>query len=70
MCDSNLRGVRGQDFFAECNKTTAETYSTLTNIYGNEMYYARVSEWHNRFLHNQEERIMIQNLLGPKTTNQ
>jgi len=44
MCDTNLGGVHGQDFFAECNKTAAETYSMLTNIYGNKMYNARVLE--------------------------
>jgi hypothetical protein len=42
-------------FFAECNKTTAETDSMLTNICGNEMYYACVLEWRKRFLHSQED---------------
>jgi len=42
-------------FFAECNYTTAETYSMLTNICGNKMYYACVLEWHKRFLHSQED---------------
>jgi hypothetical protein len=42
-------------FFAGCNKTTAETYSMLANIYGNKMYYARVFEWYKRFLHSQED---------------
>jgi len=36
-------------FFAECNKTTAETYSILTNICGDKMYYACVLEWHKIF---------------------
>jgi hypothetical protein len=42
-------------FFAECNKTTAETYSMFTNICGNKIYYAHVLEWHKRFLYNQED---------------
>ena len=70
MCDTNLRGVHGQDFCAECNKTTAETYSMLTNIYGNKMYYACVLEWHKRFLHNQEDTYYDSKSGWPKITYQ
>jgi hypothetical protein len=49
-------------FFAECNKTTGETYSMLTNIHGKNMYWNGITD----FCTVKKMPIMTQNLVDPK----